>query len=72
MRSTHPYPLKKVEAPKRKTGFRSKSLYRFVHSYMQSSLDDDVSFHGEIFLRRPLDQQRRMDASLVEAPLSDF
>lgn len=50
----------------------SGSMDIFVHSYMQSPLEDDVSLHGDIFSGRPLDQQRRMDASSVEAPLSDF
>ena len=51
---------------------RSGSMESFLHSSIQSSLEDDVSLHGEILSGRPLDQQRRMDASHVEAPLIDF
>ena len=72
MRCTHPYPLQEVDAPKKVIGLHSGSMYRFVHSYMQSPFDDHVSLHGDILTGRPLDQQRRMDASPVEAPLSDF
>ena len=72
MRSTHPYSFLEVDAPKKVIILFSGSMDRFFHSYMQSPLDDDVSLHGDIFPGRPLDQQRRMDASLVEAPLSVF
>ena len=72
MRSTHPYPFLEVVTRRGETRLCSESMGRFFHSYMQSSLDDDVSLHGDISLRRPLDQQRRMDASPVEAPLIDF
>ena len=68
MRSTHPCIFYKVDEPKEVIGFCSGSKDRLVHSYMQSPFDDDVSFHGDIFLGRPLDQQRRRDASHVEAP----
>ena len=71
MRSTHPYPLQKVDAPKKVIVLRSGSIDRVVHTYMQSPLDEDVSLHGDILPGRPLDQQRRMDASLFEAPLTD-
>ena len=50
----------------------SGSMEGSLHSYMQSSLDDDVSLHGDILPGRPLDQQRRMDASHVGAPIIDF
>ena len=68
LRSTHPYPQQEVDAPNMKTGLRSKGMEKFFHSYF----DDDVSLHGEILSREPLDQQRRMDASPVEASLIDF
>ena len=42
-----------------------------VHSYIQSTLDDDVSLHGGIVLGRPLDHQRRMDSPHLKAPLID-
>ena len=72
MRITHPYPFLEVVTPRRETRLRSESMGKFVHSYMQSSLDDDVSLHGDISPRRLLDQQRRMDASHVGAQLMDF
>ena len=72
MRSTHPYSFLEVDAPKKVIGLRSGSMNRFVHSYMQSPRDDDVSLHGDILPGKPSDQQRRMDASHVGAPLIDF
>ena len=55
MRSTHPCPFHEVDAPKRETGLCSESRDKSVHSYMQSTLDDDISLHGEISPRRPPD-----------------
>ena len=43
-------------------GLCSGSMEGFLHSYIQSSLDDGVSLHGDIAPRIPLDQQRRLDA----------
>ena len=51
---------------------RSGSRGKFVHSCMQSTLDDDVSLHGDISPRRPLDQQMMRDASHLEVLLIDF
>ena len=62
MRSTHPCLFYEVDAPKMMIGLRSGSMEGFLHSYIQSSLDDGVSLHGDIAPRRPLDQQRRLDA----------
>ena len=56
MRSTHPYPFQEVDAPKRETRLCSEGKDKSAHSYMQSTLDDDVSLHGGIAPRRPLDQ----------------
>ena len=55
MRSTHPYIFQEVDAPKRETGLHSEGKEKSSHSYMQSTLDDDVSLHGDIAPRRPLD-----------------
>ena len=62
MRSTHPSLFYEVDAPNKVIGLCNRSMESFLHSYIQSSLDDDVSLHGGIAPRRPLDQQRRMDA----------
>ena len=56
MRSTHLYSFLEVGAPKKVIGLHSGSMDRFLHSYMQSPLDDDVSLHGDISPRRPPDQ----------------
>ena len=56
MRSTHPYLFHEVYAPKRETRLCSESRDKSVHSCMQSTLEDDVSFHGGISPRRPPDQ----------------
>ena len=53
-------------------GLCSGSMEGFLHSYIQSSLDDGVSLHGEITPRRPLDQQRRLDAPYLGASHLDF
>ena len=72
MRSTHPYSPMEVDTPEKVIGLHSGSMESFLHSYIQSSLVEDVSLHGDILPRRALDQQRRMDASHVGAPLIDF
>ena len=53
-------------------GLHSGSMEGFLHSYIQSSLDDGVSLHGDIAPRRPLDQQRRLDAPHLGASHLDF
>ena len=70
MRSTHPYILYEVDAPKKVIGLRSGSMDIFVHSHMQSPLDDEVSLHGDILLGRPQPMMR--DSSHVEAPFIYF
>ena len=50
----------------------SESREKSVHSYMQSTLDDDVSLHGDISPRRPPNQQMMRDSSHFEAPFIDF
>ena len=72
MRSTHPCIFYEVDAPNKVILLRSGSMDRLVHSYIQSSLVENVSLHGDILLGRPLDQQRIRDASHVEAPFIDF
>ena len=72
MRSTNPYPFMEVDAPKKVIGLHNGRMESYLHSSIHSSLDDDVSLHRDILSGRPLDQQKRMDASSVEAPLSDF
>ena len=72
MRRKHPCLSYEDDAPKRVIGLCSGSMDRLVHSYIQSSLVEDVSFHGDILPRRPLDQQWRRDASHVEEPFIDF
>ena len=61
-----------VDAPKKVIGLCSDSMEDYLHSSIQSSLDDDVSFHGDISPRRPPDQQMMRDASHFEAPFIDF
>ena len=56
MRSTHPYLFYEVDATKAVIGLHSGSMDRLVHSYIQSSLVEDVPLHGDILLGRPLDQ----------------
>ena len=72
MRSTHPYSFMEVDSHKKVIGLCSGSMESFLHSYIQSSLVEDVSLHGNIFPGRPLDQKRRMYSSHVGAPLMDF
>ena len=72
MRSTHTCLLYEVDAPKMMIGLHSRSMEGFLHSYIQSSLDDGVSLHGDIALRRPLDQQRKLDAPHLGASHLDF
>ena len=55
MRSTHPYLFQEVDAQKRKVGLRSEGRGKFFHPYMQSTLDIDVSLHGDISPGRPPD-----------------
>ena len=55
MRSTHPYSFMEVDGPKKVIGLRSGSMEGYLHSSIQSSLDDDISLHGDILLGRPLD-----------------
>ena len=56
MRSTHPYPFQEVVSPKKETGLCSVGKDKSVHSCMQSTLDDDVSLHGGMASRRPINQ----------------
>ena len=56
MKSTHPYSFLEVGAPKKVIRLCSGSMDIFVHSYMQSPFDDNVSLHGYIFPGRPLYQ----------------
>ena len=72
IRSTHPYLFYKVDAPKMMIGLRSRSMDGFLHSYIQSSLDDGVALHGDIAPRRPLDKQRGLDAPHLGASHLDF
>ena len=65
MRSTHHCLFHEVDAPKRETRLRSESRDKSVHSCMQSTLDDNVSLHGDISPRIPPDQQMMRDASHV-------
>ena len=48
MRSTHPYLFQEVYAPKREIGLHSDDRGKSVHLDIQSTLDVDVSLHGEI------------------------
>ena len=68
----HIYPPQIDSAHKIEHDLRSESRDKSVHSCMQSTLDDDVSLHGEISPRRPPDQQMLRDASHFEAPFIDF
>ena len=72
MMSTHPYSSMDFYSPKEVIGLCRGSMESFLHSYIQSSLDDDVSLHGDILPGRPLDQQRRMDVSHIGAPIIDY
>ena len=72
MRSTHPYLFQKVDAQKRQTDLCSEGKDKVVHSYMQSTLDIDVSLHGGIPPGRPPDQEMMGDDSHLVAPLIDF
>ena len=56
MRSTHPYLSYEVDTPKEVTGLRSGSMEDFLHSPIQSSIDEDVSSSGDISPRGPVDQ----------------
>ena len=51
---SHSYLLQKVDAPKEVIGLCSGSMEGFLHSCIQSPLDD-VSFPGDIAPRRPHD-----------------
>ena len=53
---SHSYLLQKVDSPKEVIRLCSVSMEGFLHSCIQSPLDD-VSFLGDIAPRRPLDQQ---------------
>ena len=56
MRSTHPCLCHEVDAPKKVIGLRSGSMEGFLHSHIQSSINEDVSSDGDIAPRGPLDQ----------------
>ena len=56
MMSIHPYSFLEVDVPKKVIGLHSGSMEGYLHSCIQSSLDDDVSLHGDISPRRPLDR----------------
>ena len=56
MRNTHPYLFQRVDEQKREAILRSEGRDKSVHSYMQSTLDVDVSLHGGISPGRPPDQ----------------
>ena len=71
MRSTHPYLFQKVDAQKRQNDLRSEGKGRVIHSYMQSTLDIDVSLHGGITPGRPPYQEMMRDASHLVAPFID-
>ena len=49
IRSTHPYSSMEVDAPEKVIGLCSGSMEGYLHSSIQSSLDNDVSLHGDIF-----------------------
>ena len=48
VRSTHPYSSMEVDAPEKVIGLHSGSMESFLHSSIRSSLEDDVSLHGDI------------------------
>ena len=70
-RSTHPYLFHEVDTQKRQTDLHNESREKAVHSYMQSTLDIDVSLHGGIPPGRPPDQELMRNVSQHAAPLMD-
>ena len=48
MRSTHPYSFLEVYTPKKVIGLRSGSMDIIVHSYIQSSLVEDVEGNNAV------------------------
>ena len=55
MGSTHPYSSMEVDAPEEVIGLCSGSMEGYLHSSIQSSLDNDVSLHGDILQEDPQD-----------------
>ena len=72
MRSIHPSLFHKANARKRHIDLRSKGRGKVSQSYVQSTLDINVSLHGGIPPGRPPDLQLMRDIWSLSSPLLNF